>query len=81
MTKMKNKQYTSYEEIDRDLKMLKLQKEIHYQKLLQKGEDIKQSLHFTSILPDIAIGAIDIFSQSAKGAIVGFLLRKIFRRK
>lgn len=78
---MQNKQYTSYKEVDRDLKILKLQKKIQYQKLLQKGEQIKASLQFSSILPDIAIGAVDAFSRGAKGAVLSFLLRKIFRRK
>jgi len=78
---MRNKQYNSYKEVDRDLKILKLQKEIHYQKLLQKGENIKDALQFTSVLPDVAIGAVDVFSRGAIGAVLGFLLRKIFRRK
>lgn len=78
---MTKKQYTSYEEIDRDLKIFKLEKEIHYQKIIKSGRQIKKDLSFTSVLPDVAIGAVDTFSKGIKGAALGFLLRKIFKRR
>ncbi len=78
---MTKKQYTSYQEIDRDLKILKLQKEIHYQKILQEGQQIKESMKFTSVLPDVAIGVVDTFSRGFKGATLSFILRKIFSRR
>lgn len=78
---MEHKKYTSYDQIDQDLKILKLKKEIHYRELLQKGKATKESLSFVTVLPDIAIGAVDTFSGGAKGAIIGYLLRTIFRRK
>ncbi len=78
---MREQKYTSYDQINQDLKILKLKKEIHYRKLMQKGKETKESLNFVSVLPDLAIGAVDAFSGGAKGAILGYLLRTIFRRK
>jgi len=78
---MEHKKYTSYGQIDQDLKILKLKKEIHYRKLLQKGKETKESLNFVKVIPDLAIGAVDTFSGGAKGALLGYLLRTIFRRK
>lgn len=78
---MTKKHYTSYQEIDRDLKILKLQKEIHYQKILQQSQEIKQNLSFTSVLPDLAIGAVDTFSRGFKGATFSFILRRLFNRR
>lgn len=78
---MEQKKYSSYEQIDQDLKILKLKKEIHYRKLIQKGQETKQSLSFVSIVPDLAIGAVDTFTKGAKGAVLAYLLRTLFRRK
>lgn len=78
---MEQKKYSSYEQIDQDLKILKLKKEIHYRKLIQKGQETKQSLNFVSVLPDVAISAVGTFVKGAKGAILGYLLRALFRRR
>jgi hypothetical protein len=78
---MEYKKYSSYKEIDKDLKILKIEKEIHYQKLLQSGEHVKESFNFVSVVPDLAIGAVNTFSGGIKGAVLGYLLKTIFRRK
>lgn len=78
---MEQKKYSSYEQIDQDLKILKLKKELHYRKLLQQGRETKESLSFVSIVPDLAIGAVDTFTKGAKGAVLAYLLRTLFRRK
>lgn len=41
---METKKYSSYAEIERDLKILKLEKDIHYQKILLSVEKIKEDL-------------------------------------
>ena len=41
---MEQKKYSSYADIDRDLEILKLEKEIHYQKLLLSVKKTKESL-------------------------------------
>jgi len=78
---MGHKKYTSSKQIEQDLKILKLKKEIHYRKLLLKGEETKESLSFVSVLPDLAIGTVDTFTKGAKGAVLAYLLRTIFKRK
>ncbi len=78
---MEYKKYSSYKEIDQDLKILKLEKEIHYQKLLKSADQIKESFNFVSVVPDLAIGAVNTFSGGIKGAILGYLLKLVFKRK
>ncbi len=78
---MTKRKYTSYDEIDRDLKILKLEREIQLEKIKQSGQQMKDSLSFTSVLPDVAIGAVDTFTGGMKGAVFSFLLRKLFGRK
>ncbi|MFB9078079.1 DUF6327 family protein [Flavobacterium procerum] len=41
---MEKKKYTSYAEIDRDLEILKLEKEINYQKLILSFQRTKESI-------------------------------------
>lgn len=40
---MKTKKYSSYEEIENDLQILKIQKEIHYQKIILNIDNAKQN--------------------------------------
>ena len=41
---MENKKYSSYAEIERDLEILKLEKEIYYQKMLLSIDKTKESI-------------------------------------
>lgn len=81
---MQPKIYSSYEEIDYDLAVLKLEKELHFQKAslhLNKAKD--------SIVPDrVAIDVSQWFAggySGLTGSVVGFivmmLVRKIFNRR
>ncbi|MGL2992867.1 DUF6327 family protein [Flavobacterium sp. TSSA_36] len=47
---MENKKYASYAEIDRDLVILKLEKEIHYQKLILSFQKTKESFEPKNII-------------------------------
>lgn len=47
---MESKKYSSYAEIDRDLEILKLEKEIHYQKLLLSFQKTKESFEPQNII-------------------------------
>ncbi|MDO4727515.1 MAG: DUF6327 family protein [Bacteroidota bacterium] len=80
-TKGTYKQYKSYQQIDEDLRILKLEKEIHWRKLLQSGDNIKQSFKPLSLLPDLAIGGVNTFMSGAKGAVIGYLLKILFKRR
>jgi hypothetical protein len=47
---MEPKKYSSYAEIDRDLEILKLEKEIHYQKVLLSFQKTKESFEPQNII-------------------------------
>lgn len=46
---MKKKVYSSYDEIDRDLEVLNLERKLHYYKVKQSVEDLKEHLTFTNV--------------------------------
>lgn len=47
---MEPKKYSSYADIDRELEVLKLEKEIHYQKLLLSFQKTKESFEPQNII-------------------------------
>ena len=49
---MKTKIYSSFEQIEIQLEILKLEKEIHFQKIIWSGQKIKESF----ALPSLAFG-------------------------
>jgi len=77
---MKHIKYTSIEQIDTELRILKVSNEIQYQKLMQKSDDVKSSLQLTTIVPQIARGAFGIVSKGVKGVVLRFILKKVFNR-
>jgi hypothetical protein len=50
---MTNRKYTSYSQIDRDLEMLKIEKEISYQKLIFGVKKTKDNLVPQNIVTDL----------------------------
>ena len=80
---MENKRYRSYAEIDRDLEILKLEKEIQFHKLSQSFSKTKDSLspgHMISgALPKAAVGLLSGLSGPLKGMALSFVLKKIFK--
>lgn len=46
---MKKKIYSSYEEIDRDLEILNLERKLHYYKVKGSIEELKDHLTFTNV--------------------------------
>jgi hypothetical protein len=61
---METKKYSSYAEIDRDLEVLKLQKEINYHKLVLTVKQTKESLTPHSIVNGFVSSYKDYFSNS-----------------
>lgn len=61
---MEAKKYSSYAEIERDLEILKLQKEINYQKLVLSFERTKESITPQNIIGGIFSSYKDYFSTS-----------------
>ncbi|OYU81356.1 MAG: hypothetical protein CFE23_04475 [Flavobacterium sp. BFFFF1] len=80
---MENKRYSSYEEIDRDLEILKLEKEIQFKKLSQSFGKTKDSLSPGHIiggsLPKVAVNILSGLSGPIKGMALSFIMKKLFR--
>lgn len=56
---MEPKKYSSYAEIERDLEVLKLEKEIHYQKLVLSIQQTKEDFTPKRIVDDFVISYLD----------------------
>jgi len=61
---MEAKKYSSYAEIERDLEILKLEKEINYQKMVLSFQRTKQSITPQNIFSGIFYSYKDYFSNS-----------------
>ncbi|MES2812345.1 MAG: DUF6327 family protein [Bacteroidota bacterium] len=78
---MKSRVYTSYEEIDRDLEILKLQKEIHNQKLSLSVEKTIEGLSPHSMIQNVLdgfSGAITKYGLLQK-VVIPFLINKFVK--
>ena len=67
---MENKKYSSYAEIERDLEILKVEKEIYYQKTLLSIDKTKES-----ILPSKSVTLINNVYQKVFSGTFGTLLK------
>lgn len=77
---MEKKIYSSYDEINRDLEILNLERKLHYDKIKQSIDDLKENL----TLPNLAMGLLDISKEDTKPlvttvfkAVVPFLVKKV----
>jgi hypothetical protein len=61
---MENKKYASYTEIERDLEILKLEKEINYQKLVLSFQKTKESITPENIVSGVFSSFKDYFATS-----------------
>ncbi len=69
---MENKKYSSYAEIERDLEILKLEKEINYQKMLLSIDKTKES-----ILPSKSVTLIGTIYQKVFTGTYGTILKML----
>ena len=69
---MVKKKYSSYAEIERDLEILKLEKEINYQKMLLNIDKTKES-----ILPSKSVTLISNVYQKVFSGTFGTLLKML----
>lgn len=67
---METKKYSSYAEIDHDLKILKVEREIHYQKIVMSIDKTKQN-----ILPSKSVSLVGEIYKKATGGIIGTALK------
>jgi hypothetical protein len=67
---MENKKYSSYAEIEQDLEILKVEKELYYQKMLLSIDKTKES-----ILPSKSVSFIGNLYQKVFSGTYGTLLK------
>jgi len=67
---MENKKYSSYAQIEHDLEILKVEKEIHYQKMLLSIEKTKES-----ILPSKTVSLIENVYDKVFSGSFGTILK------
>lgn len=80
---MEVKKYSSYADIDRDLEVLKLEKELHYQKVLLSVQKTKESFepqniitsYFGSFKSSISNNYVQIL-QKALPYIIGWIINR-----
>lgn len=66
---MEAKKYSSYAEIDHDLKILKVEREINYQKIILNVDKTKES-----VMPSKAISFVgDVLQKSTNGPVAAIL--------
>jgi hypothetical protein len=75
------KVYRTFKEINKDLEILKVEKELAYARLVKDIGDTKESLKPGNIMgegPKKVMGVIGAFSGPIKSALLTFLFKKIF---
>ncbi len=81
---MEPKKYSSYEEIELELKILKLEKELSFQKMIWNVHKVKDELSPKNILEEVVGSSKSIFSNTLKTILsnaIPTLIRWISNRK
>lgn len=78
---MPYKEYKTFDQINKDLAILKVEKDLAYQKLLKEVDETKESLEFKNLIGDTPkkiLNILGLASGPLKSAAITFLLKKIF---
>lgn len=77
------KSYSSFEEINRDLQILKIQRELHYQKILSSADDLKEELSPERIIKNTFSSLIGQVRSSGgiQAILISTVLKYFFNRK
>lgn len=67
---MENKKYSSYEQIESELKILDLEKQLSFQKLIWNVQKVKENLSPPAILEEVVGSYKSIFSNSYKSILM-----------
>ena len=78
MNNMETKKYSSYTQIDRELEILKIEKEISYQNIILSVEKTKESFSFFNIASNVA-GAVKSSFFSSYSTILQLLIPIIIK--
>ena len=81
---MESKKYSSFAEIDRELEILTIEKEIHYQRLVFNVQKTKENLEPIHMVKGFISATVNNFPSSL-GTIFNlalpFLIRRFFHKK
>lgn len=78
---MNTKVYHSYDEVNRDLEILKVEKDLAYAKFKKSLDDTKESLEPMNMIgetPKKILGVLGTLSGPLKSAALTWLFKKIF---
>lgn len=78
---MNTKIYSTYDQINKDLEILKVEKDLAYAKLLRELDETKESLEPGNLIgetPKKILGVLGMLSGPIKSAALTFLFKKIF---
>jgi len=78
---MNTKVYNSFDEINRDLEIMKVEKDLAYAKFKRSFVDTKESLEPMNMIgetPKKILGVLGTFSGPLKSAALTWLFKKIF---
>jgi hypothetical protein len=75
---MAAKVYTDYDEIERDLEILALEKEIQFQKMMQSFDKTKESLSPGNLIGNVPRMALGAIAGPVKTLGISFILKKLF---
>ena len=78
---MNTKVYRSYDEINRDLEILKVEKDLAYQKFLKEVDETKESLKPMNMIgetPKKILGVLGHLGGPIKSMALTYLFKKIF---
>lgn len=78
---MESIKYTSFEQIERDLQILKLEREIHHQKILLHINQTKESLTVRSLLSNLFHFSIPRNLDSMIKLFIPLLIKWFLNRK
>ena len=79
---MESKTYRTYDEINKDLEILKMEKDLAYHKLVRSFDDTKDNLapmNMIGSVPKAAIRLLGIIPGPVKSMGLTYLLKKIFK--
>lgn len=78
---MEYKEYKTFDQINKDLEILKIEKDLAYYRFKKDIDDTKESLEFKNLMGDVPQKALNFFGMLTgplKSAALTFLFKKIF---
>lgn len=78
---MPYKEYSTFDQINKDLAILKVEKDLAYQRLLKEVDETKESLEFKNLIGDTPkkiLNVLGLVSGPLKSAALTFLFKKLF---